>query len=63
MPGRVLSISVKEGQEVAVGDHLFSLEAMKMENALKADGWGVVKRIFISEGAIVEKGSVLIEFE
>jgi biotin carboxyl carrier protein len=36
---------------------------MKMENALKADGWGVVKRIFISEGAIVEKGSVLIEFE
>ena len=63
MPGRVLSISVKEGQEVVAGDPLFSLEAMKMENALKADGWGIVKRILISEGAIVEKGSVLIEFE
>ena len=63
MPGRVISISVKEGQEVVGGDSLLSLEAMKMENALKADGTGIVKHILVSEGAIVEKGSVLIEFE
>tara|TARA_B100001115_G_C15818242_1_gene406473 strand:+ start:62 stop:532 length:471 start_codon:yes stop_codon:yes gene_type:complete len=63
MPGRVLKIMVKVGDEINIGDSLLSLEAMKMENILKSDGEGVVKEIFISEEQVVDKGEVLIEFE
>ncbi len=63
MPGRVIAIQVKAGQEVNFGDALLSLEAMKMENTLKAEGQGIVKQVFINEGSVVEKGAVLIEFE
>ena len=63
MPGRVIAIQVKPGQEVKAGDALLSLEAMKMENTLKSEGQGIVKQIFINEGAVVEKGAILIEFE
>ncbi len=63
MPGRILNISVTVGQELAVGDEILSLEAMKMENVLKAEGIGMVKAILIQENQIVEKGAVLIEFE
>lgn len=62
MPGRVLKIFVKEGDELQVGDNVLSLEAMKMENILKADGVGEVSKICIAEGDVVEKGAVLIEF-
>jgi pyruvate carboxylase len=54
---------VKVGQEVQVGDAILSLEAMKMENVLKSDGVGIVKNIQIEIGNVVDKGSVLIEFE
>lgn len=63
MPGRVLSVAVKVGDEVSVGTPLLSLEAMKMENTLKANGIGTVKQIFVAVGAIVDKGAKLIEFE
>ena len=63
MPGRVLKIMVKPGDQINIGDSLLSLEAMKMENILKSDGEGVVKEIFINEEQVVEKGEVLIEFE
>ena len=63
MPGRVLKIMVKVGDQINIGDSLLSLEAMKMENILKSDGEGVVKEIFISEQQVVDKGEVLIEFE
>jgi biotin carboxyl carrier protein len=63
MPGRVVSIAIAVGQEVNVGDPLLTLEAMKMENVLKAEGIGVVKSIATNADAIVDKGSVLIEFE
>ena len=63
MPGRILQLFVQVGQEVQVGDSILSLEAMKMENILKAEGIGKVSSINISEGDIVEKGSVLISFE
>ena len=63
MPGRVIAIQIKAGQEVKVGDALLSLEAMKMENTLRAEGQGIVKQVFINEGSVVEKGAVLIEFE
>jgi biotin carboxyl carrier protein len=63
MPGRILQLFVEPGQEVQVGDSILSLEAMKMENVLKSDGVGVVKNIQIEVGAVVDKGTVLIEFE
>ena len=63
MPGRVTAIHVKVGQEVQPGDALLSLEAMKMENVLKAEGIGVVSAIQIHEGDVVDKGGLLISFE
>lgn len=62
MPGLILDILVEQGQEVKKGDQLLVLEAMKMENVLKAAGDGTVKSIEISKGNSVEKGQVLIKF-
>lgn len=63
MPGRIATIAVKVGQSLNIGDEILSLEAMKMENVLKAEGIGTVKAIHVATDHIVEKGSVLIEFE
>jgi len=63
MPGRIVNIAVTVGQALEVGDEILSLEAMKMENVLKAEGIGTVKAIHISTNDVVDKGSVLIEFE
>lgn len=63
MPGRVVGIAVAVGTEVAVGEPLLTLEAMKMENVLKAEGIGVVKNISIEVNQVVDKGALLIEFE
>jgi biotin carboxyl carrier protein len=63
MPGRIVNIAVTVGQVLEVGDEILSLEAMKMENVLKAEGIGTVKAIHISTNDVVDKGSVLIEFE
>jgi biotin carboxyl carrier protein len=63
MPGRIVNIAVEVGQELNVGDDILSLEAMKMENVLKAEGIGVVKSINIKNDQVVDKGAVLIEFE
>lgn len=63
MPGRIVSVAVSIGQQLNVGDEILSLEAMKMENVLKAEGEGVVKEILIQNNDVVEKGAILIEFE
>jgi biotin carboxyl carrier protein len=63
MPGRIVSLAVKVGQSLEVGDEILSLEAMKMENVLKAEGIGVVKAIFVESQQVVDKGMVMIEFE
>ncbi|MBL4862091.1 MAG: acetyl-CoA carboxylase biotin carboxyl carrier protein subunit [Crocinitomicaceae bacterium] len=63
MPGRIVNVAVSIGDELNIGDEILSLEAMKMENVLKAEGVGVVKEINISHNDVVEKGAVLIEFE
>jgi biotin carboxyl carrier protein len=63
MPGRILQINVEIGQELQPGDAILSLEAMKMENILKAEGIGTVKSILVSSEQVVEKGAILIEFE
>jgi len=63
MPGRIVQIAVSVGQELNPGDEILSLEAMKMENVLKAEGVGTVKTILVQPDQVVEKGSVMIEFE
>lgn len=63
MPGRIVSLAVEVGQSLEVGDEILSLEAMKMENVLKAEGVGVVKAIFVKSQQVVDKGMVMIEFE
>ena len=63
MPGRIVNIAVTIGQELKIGDDILSLEAMKMENVLKAEGIGVVKEINIKNDDVVDKGAILIEFE
>jgi biotin carboxyl carrier protein len=61
MPGMVLEVAVTVGQAVEKGDKVLILEAMKMENVIKAAGEGVVKAILVSKGTAVEKGQILIE--
>ena len=63
MPGRIVNVAVNIGDELNVGDEILSLEAMKMENVLKAEGIGIVKSINIGTDDVVDKGAVLIEFE
>ena len=63
MPGFILEIDIKEGQEVKEGDTLLILEAMKMENAITAPKEGVVKSINIKMGETVEKGQLMIELQ
>ena len=63
MPGSVVKLKVKEGDEVREGDILIIVEAMKMENELRASGNMKVKKIFVNEGDQVEGFSPLIELE
>ncbi len=63
MPGLILDVCVSIGQSVNKGDKLVVLEAMKMENVIKASGSGIVKALKAKKGESVEKGHVLIEFE
>jgi len=62
MPGLVLKIFVSEGDVIQKGDNLFILEAMKMENIIKAPADVVVKTIKMKPGDKVEKGQVLMLF-
>ena len=63
MPGMVLNVAVAVGQNVQQGDGLIILEAMKMENVIKAQGEGVVKEIHVQNGTAVDKGQLLVEME
>ncbi|MEP7263234.1 MAG: biotin/lipoyl-containing protein [Bacteroidota bacterium] len=60
MPGLVVDIKVTEGQQVKKGDTIIVLEAMKMENALKAPADATVKKIAAIKGNAVEKNQVLV---
>lgn len=63
MPGLVVRVHVTEGQSVAAGQPLLALEAMKMENELRALAPGKVKSIRVQPGQAVEKGQTLLDFE
>ncbi|MDI9320904.1 MAG: acetyl-CoA carboxylase biotin carboxyl carrier protein subunit [Phycisphaerales bacterium] len=63
MPGMILKILVEPGQTVNKGDTLLILEAMKMENVLKATSSAIIRFIRVEEKSAVEKGAILIEME
>lgn len=62
-PGTVSSVAVKEGQRVRSGDVLMTLEAMKMETALRSPVDGVVKQILVNPGNIIDAKDLLIAVE
>ena len=63
MPGLLVSVAVKEGDEVKAGEELAVLEAMKMENTLRAERDGVVAKVFFEAGASLEVDELIMELE
>ncbi|NJM81658.1 MAG: acetyl/propionyl/methylcrotonyl-CoA carboxylase subunit alpha [Tabrizicola sp.] len=63
MPGLVVKIAVSDGEEVQEGQPLATVEAMKMENILKAERRGVVKAVRVEAGASLKVDDVILEFE
>ena len=63
MPGKVIAVRVEVGQEVVLGQELLVIEAMKMENALRAPRAGRVKSVLARAGEMVSPGAVLVELE
>ena len=63
MPGKIVAVLVQEGQEVAANAGLVVVEAMKMENELRAPKAGVVRQVSAQVGAAVESGAVLCVIE
>ena len=62
MPGLIVSLAVEEGQEVAAGDTLCVVEAMKMENVLKAERDGTVSKILAKPGDSLNVDAIILEF-
>jgi biotin carboxyl carrier protein len=63
MPGLVVRINVAVGDRVQAGQGVVVMEAMKMENELRASAAGIVKMVHAEVGKAVEKGTVLVELE
>jgi len=63
MPGKIIRVLVAQGDRVAEGDVVCILEAMKMENELKAPKAGIVQVLHVQPGQDVEMGAVLAEIE
>jgi biotin carboxyl carrier protein len=63
MPGKIVKIFVSPGQEVKAGDPLLIMEAMKMENEMRATQDAKIKNICVKEGVNVETNTVLLQFE
>ncbi len=61
MPGLVLNVLVENGQSIIKGDAILILEAMKMENVLKAPSDGIIRKIRITKGDKVEKNQIMID--
>jgi len=63
MPGNVVDVLVKQDEQVAIGDTLFVIEAMKMETEIKAQVAGLVKAVHITKGDRVTPGEALVQIE
>lgn len=63
MPGKIVKVFVKPGDQVKAGDPLLIMEAMKMENEMRASSDVKIKEVHVKEGENVESGAVLVSFE
>jgi pyruvate carboxylase subunit B len=63
MPGRVVAVLVQEGGTVTAGQGVIVLEAMKMENEIRAETDGTIARIFVQPGQAVDMGNPLFELD
>lgn len=63
IPGTIIHIEVKEGQEVQEGEVLLTLQAMKMNNKLTAPFPGRIKKINVNAGDKIPRGALMIEME
>ncbi len=63
MPGKIVAIKVQVGDKVGYGDELCVLEAMKMEQSIRATQAGVIEEIKVVVGQVVPYGSLLMEFQ
>jgi biotin carboxyl carrier protein len=63
IPGTIMEVLVKEGQQVHRGDALCVLDSMKMNNTICATNDGIVKKIHITVGQSIGKDAVMFEFE
>lgn len=62
IPGTIISIQVKAGEEVSIGQELLVLEAMKMKNSIRAPRAGQIKTVFVAPGHSVKHHDDLVEF-
>ncbi|RYL95439.1 pyruvate carboxylase [Sporolactobacillus sp. THM7-4] len=63
MPGTVIKVLVSSGERVKKGDHLLVTEAMKMETTVQAPNDGVVDKVHVNDGDVIETGDLLIELK
>jgi biotin carboxyl carrier protein len=63
MPGKIVKVLVKEGDDVTKGQTLVTISAMKMESEYKAAVDGIVKAVLVADGDTVEANQVLIEID
>lgn len=63
MPGLIVRVNVRTGDRVEAGQGLVVMEAMKMENELRATAGGVVRSVEVSPGTAVEKGALLVALD
>lgn len=63
MPGMIISVAVKPGDQVVTGDEICVLEAMKMQQVLRADWSGIVRAVHVRPGQHVQEGAAIVELE
>ena len=63
MPGKIVKIFVKKGDTITAGAPILIMEAMKMENEMRASHNCVIKEVVVAEGASVDSGAMLVTFE
>ena len=63
MPGVILSVAVSEGDQVVTGDEVCVLEAMKMQQVLRADWTGIVKTVYVRAGQQVLDGDAIVDLQ
>ena len=61
--GKIFKIKIKDGDKVTIGEELYSIEAMKMENIIKADFDAKIKKVYKVNNDLVNKNDILVEFE